>query len=179
VICPVTMFMHLAAAVETRPGRRQHRPCVVVAGGREPPHWEAYPHHRFLHTNGALPCCDDGGCWKSRVEPLGDGDEKDQSLCLRPVRLPSGRKLPQCLDLITAADVIRAVESYLQFDTPPSVNGCAKSSSAPPATTRASSMEPTASTMDVCPACEAAVESDDRYCGACGERLRIEELTAV
>ena len=111
--------MHLAAAVETKPGRPINRPCVVIAGGREPPHWEAYPHHQFLHTNGALPCCDNGGCWKSRVEPLGDNDEKDKSLCLRPITLPTGNKLPQCLDMITAGDVIRAVEMYLQFDSIP------------------------------------------------------------
>ncbi len=122
VICPVTMFMHLAAAVETKPGRPMNRPCVVVAGGREPAQWEAYPHHQYLHTNGALPCCDNGGCWKSRVEPLGDGDEKDQSLCLRPVRLATGRKLPQCLDMITASDVILAVERYLCFEQPPQVS---------------------------------------------------------
>ena len=117
VICPVTMLMHLAAAVETKPGRPKNRPCVVIAGGREPSHWEAYPHHQYLHTNGALPCCDHGGCWKSRVEPLGDDDEKDDSLCLHPIALPSGVKLPKCLDMITAMDVIRAVENYLEFDS--------------------------------------------------------------
>lgn len=116
VICPVTMFMHLAAAVETKPGRPINRPCVVIAGGREPMQWEAYPHHQYLHTNGALPCCDNGGCWKSRVAPLGDGDEKDRSLCERPVRLAAGRVLPQCLDMISARDVIHAVERYLTFD---------------------------------------------------------------
>ena len=41
VLCPVTSLMHLAAAVEVKGGCPQHRPCVVVAGGREPPHWEA------------------------------------------------------------------------------------------------------------------------------------------
>lgn len=117
VICPVTMFMHLAAAVEVRSGRLKNRPCVVIAGGREPAHWEAYPHHQFLHTMGALPCCDHGGCWKSRVEPLNDGDEKDRSLCLRPVTLAGGRKLPQCMDMITADDVIRAVELYRAFES--------------------------------------------------------------
>jgi ADP-heptose:LPS heptosyltransferase len=119
VICPVTMFMHLAAAVETRPGRPKNRPCVVIAGGREPSQWEAYPHHQYLHTNAALPCCDNGGCWKSRVEPLGDGDQKDQSLCLRPVTVASGRKLPECLDMITADHVIQAVEKYLCFERLP------------------------------------------------------------
>lgn len=118
VICPVTMLMHLSAAVEIKPGRPKNRPCVVIAGGREPSHWEAYPHHQFLHTNGALPCCDHGGCWKSRVEPLGDDEEKDRSICLHPVALSSGVKLPKCLDMITAMDVIRAVEKYLEFDSP-------------------------------------------------------------
>ena len=122
VICPVTMFMHLAAAVETRPSRPRNRPCVVIAGGREPAQWEAYPHHQFLHTNGALPCCDNGGCWKSRVEALGDGDAKDGSLCLRPVLLDNGRKLPECLAMITSQDVIRAVEQYLRFNDPPATN---------------------------------------------------------
>lgn len=118
VVCPVTMFMHLAAAVETRPGRPHNRPCVVLAGGREPSHWEAYPHHQFLHTHSALPCCDNGGCWRSRIEPVGDGDEKDQSLCLRPVRTAAGTLLPQCLDMIESRHVIDAIERYLMFDTP-------------------------------------------------------------
>lgn len=118
VICPVTMFMHLAAAVETKPGRRKNRPCVVIAGGREPAHWEAYPHHQYLHTMGMLPCCDNGGCWKSRVLPLGDGDEKDQSLCSRPVKRPNGVTLPQCLEMIKVKDVIQSVERYLEYDVP-------------------------------------------------------------
>ena len=57
VLCPVTLAMHLAAAVPARAGGPPLRPCVVVAGGREPPHWEAYPNHQFLSTVGALACC--------------------------------------------------------------------------------------------------------------------------
>ncbi len=64
VLSPVSLTMHLAAAVEVRAGRGKNRPCVVVAGGREPPHWEAYPHHQFIHTVGALACCDNGGAGK-------------------------------------------------------------------------------------------------------------------
>ena len=30
----------------------KNRPCVVIAGGREPPHFTAYPHHQFIHTVG-------------------------------------------------------------------------------------------------------------------------------
>lgn len=110
VLCPVTMLMHLSAAVEMRPGRPKNRACVVVAGGREPPSWEAYPHHQFLHTVGALWCCDSGGCWKARTVPLLDGDPNDhpESLCLDPVG-----KLPRCMDLITVEDVVRAIERYL------------------------------------------------------------------
>jgi ADP-heptose:LPS heptosyltransferase len=116
IVCPVTFFMHAAAAIETRPGRPMNRACVVVAGGREPSQWEAYPHHQFLHTNGCLPCCDNGGCWKSRIVPLGDGDLKDKDLCENPVRLGAGRTIPKCLEMITAGDVIRSIERYLEFE---------------------------------------------------------------
>lgn len=117
VICPVTLFMHLAAAVETKPGRPKGRPCVVVAGGREPTHWEAYPHHQYLHRIGCLPCCAHGGCWRSRTVPLGDGEKQDNSLCLYPVKALSGIVLPKCMDMILAQDVIRAVEQYLKYES--------------------------------------------------------------
>jgi Glycosyltransferase family 9 (heptosyltransferase) len=109
VLCPVTFAMHLAAAVEVKGGWPKNRPCVVVAGGREPSQWEAYPHHQYIHTNGTLPCCDNGGCWKSRTKPLGDGDEKDRppNLCLNVVN-----DLPRCMDMITAAEVCRRVQLY-------------------------------------------------------------------
>jgi len=110
-LTPVSLLMHLAAAVETKPGMPANRPCVVVAGGREPTNWEAYPHHQFIHTIGALPCCDHGGCWRSRVRPLGDGDPKDEPdrLCLDVVG-----DLPRCMHMITADEVIRRVELYYE-----------------------------------------------------------------
>jgi ADP-heptose:LPS heptosyltransferase len=140
VLCPVTFLMHLAAAVPVKQGPQGSRPCVVVAGGREPPHWETYPTHQFIHTAGALPCCRQGGCWKSRVVPVGDGDSKDQPvrMCVDVVHtrqrelsfrrkadadLPAhampgavGRQLtdylPRCLDMIPAAEVIRRIQLY-------------------------------------------------------------------
>ncbi len=105
----VSLLMHLAAAVETREDMPRNRPCVVIAGGREPPHFTFYPHHQYLHTLGALRCCDQGGCWKSRVKPLGDGDPKDQELCVDVVD-----DLPRCMHMITAEEVIRRVESYYE-----------------------------------------------------------------
>ena len=112
VVCPVTLAMHLAAAVETKPGRKL-RPCVVVAGGREPPHWEAYPHHQFLHTVGTLSCCADGGCWRSRCQRIHDGDPKDHhNLCLFPVQVQPDLDIPQCMAAIQPEDVIRRIELY-------------------------------------------------------------------
>jgi ADP-heptose:LPS heptosyltransferase len=114
VLCPVTFAMHLAAAVECKPGKPLNRACVVVAGGREPSHWEAYTHHQYIGTNGALPCCDAGGCWRSRCQPVGDGDEKDSNLCERPVQVAPDLRIPQCMAMITAADVIRRIEIYYE-----------------------------------------------------------------
>lgn len=111
VLTGVSYPMHLAAAVPTPPGRDALRPCVVINGGREPPHWEQYPGHQFLHTIGSLPCCGTGGCWKSRIVPLRDADHKDHDLCQRPVA-----GYPRCMWLITPDDVIRAIERYLCCD---------------------------------------------------------------
>lgn len=110
VLCPVTFAMHLAAAVP-RHGSSALRPCVVVAGGREPPHWEAYPGHQFLHTVGMLPCCASGGCWKARTVPLFDGNTNDspENRCTDVIR-----RLPHCMDLITPRLVIEAIDGYLE-----------------------------------------------------------------
>ena len=107
VLCPVTAAMHLAAAVPGKHG--QERPCVVVAGGREPVHWEHYPFHQFIHMVGALPCSVSGGCWRDRVFPLRDGDPRDgtRHVCLMP-----RDGMPRCLDLISSDEVIAAIEKY-------------------------------------------------------------------
>lgn len=111
VLCPVTFLMHLAAAVECSEARLKSRPCVVVAGGRESPHWEAYPTHQFIHNVGALPCCAISGCWRSRIVPIGDGDEKDhpKHLC---VDVHNG--LPRCMDMITPEQVCERIGCYFQ-----------------------------------------------------------------
>jgi len=110
VLTPVSLLMHLAAAVEVKPGTTKGRAGVVIAGGREPVNWEAYPQHQFLHTIGALSCCKTGGCWRSRTLPLGDGDDKDQPInrCVDVVG-----SLPRCMDMITVNDVVRHIEYYL------------------------------------------------------------------
>ena len=109
VLCPITSAMHLAAAVEVKPPNTSPRPCVVVAGGREPATWFSYPHHRVLHTLGQLACCRAGGCWRSRTVALEDGLQFDraENLCVDVVN-----GLPRCMDLIESRHVIRAIEAY-------------------------------------------------------------------
>lgn len=114
ILTGVSLPMHLAAAVESKHGLL-NRPCVVLAGGREPVQWEAYPHHRFLAVNGAMKCCDNGGCWKSRCQLVGDGDKKDtEDTCLNPVQITKDLRIPKCLDMIKSDDVIRAIEQYYE-----------------------------------------------------------------
>ena len=103
----ISALMHLAAAVPSRSGLPDPRPCVVIAGGREPPHWVAYPQQQFMHTVGALTCCAVGGCWKNRTVPLFDGLDAQADMCEQPVGA-----LPRCLDLITADDVVHRIALY-------------------------------------------------------------------
>lgn len=84
----VSFPMHLAAAFQ--------KPCVVVAGGREPARWEMYPNHAFHYTNGRLSCCAYDGCWKNK--PLD---------CLNWV----GNQ-PRCMAMITPEAVAQSVLDY-------------------------------------------------------------------
>ena len=117
VICPVTCAMHMAAAFD--------KPCVVIAGGREEPWWEAYTNeykafgpaapvrteHRFLHSIGKLDCCKTVGCWKNQV--VFDGDVPYN--CLNIVDRPAdAQQLPACMDMITVDDVVNNVMSYYE-----------------------------------------------------------------
>jgi hypothetical protein len=44
-------------------------------------------------------CAENDACWRSRTGPLGDGDEKDRSLCYLPV-VERGETVPKCLAMI-------------------------------------------------------------------------------
>lgn len=107
VLCGITSLMHLAAAVPLPTWQRRPRPCVVVAGGREPRTWYGYPTHRILETVGSLPCCANGGCWHGRTMPLKDGH--DERLCERVL---SGH--PKCMWLIRPEAVILEIEKCLE-----------------------------------------------------------------
>jgi ADP-heptose:LPS heptosyltransferase len=115
--CGVTALMHLAAAV--------NRPCVVVAGGREPWWWEAYTRptwennavfpvpsefrpHTFLHTIGQLKCCQEGGCWRSGI-----GEKKGGNNCSKVEQVPDQLQ-PKCLTSIEPEQVASAILAHLE-----------------------------------------------------------------
>jgi len=116
VITPLSAPMVFAYAIPPHPRfGRKSRACIVVAGGREPNHWQQGPNQQFLHTCGQLSCCDYGGCWKSRVVPLNitTGDNKDSELCIYPVELPNGQVIPKCMDLISVDEVCTHIKRYM------------------------------------------------------------------
>ena len=116
VITPVSFPMHLSAATPIHSKHRfKHRPTIVIAGSREPASWEAYTNHTYLDNCGILPCSGAGGCWKARIEALGDGDKKDKDLCTKPVKLATGQTIPKCMDLITAEQVISIMKQYMEY----------------------------------------------------------------
>ena len=110
----VSFLMHLAAAVPSR-FASERKPCVAIYGGREPTSFTWYCNHQLLHTNGVFRCCDNGGCWHSRVVPLPKDPDKNKRLCTHPV-MSNERTIPECMDLITADAVIEAISLYYQGD---------------------------------------------------------------
>lgn len=105
----VSFLMHLAAAIPPR-NKKEIKPCVSIYGGREPVSFTGYD-HQILHTIGAMPCCDYGGCWVSHLSP--DQEKATGRICNHIVSR-GGRKIQQCMDMISADDVIRAIEIYYQ-----------------------------------------------------------------
>lgn len=101
---------HLAAATPPKINKSR-KPCVVIWGGREPSHWCYYTNHQMLHTNGVFDCCDNGGCWKSRVVPLQKDPKHNKNLCSNKV-VSEGKTMQLCMHTITTQDVIRAIEKY-------------------------------------------------------------------
>jgi len=104
ILCGVSLLMHVAAALE--------KPSVVIAGGREPVQWNAYPLQQYVHTVGMLPCRSVQGhvgkaCWRSRVIPLGDGSELDKDTCEFPTN-----GMPKCMTLIRPESILELIQVY-------------------------------------------------------------------
>jgi ADP-heptose:LPS heptosyltransferase len=112
VLTPVSYPMHLST-MQWKDHPNEHRPCVVIAGSREPSVWEQYTCHQYIHNCGILKCSKNGACWKSRIARLNDGSRQDMSLCVNPVMTKSGQVIPRCLDIITVDEVVRRICLYL------------------------------------------------------------------
>lgn len=107
-IGPVTFLTHIMAALR--------KPYVCLKGGQEPYHWVHYEGQATFHGVGEKDVCytggsEFGGCWKSRVLPLSDGDSKNQSLCVLPVL--SDPPSPKCLHDIAPETVVDALEQII------------------------------------------------------------------
>jgi len=117
-ISGVSFLMHLAAGIPPKLIKGQNRsrkPCVAIYGGREPTTFTCYTNHQVLHTNGAFFCCDNGGCWQSRVTPILKDPDKNNRMCHSTVK-SGGRTIPSCMDSIVSEDVIRAIGTYYSGD---------------------------------------------------------------
>jgi len=86
----VSSLMHVAAAFD--------KPCVVLAGGREPFTFEKYANHRYLDRTGLLPCCKLKACWHNALSACKDHDGT----------------VAHCMDLISVRHVKDAIESYYE-----------------------------------------------------------------
>jgi ADP-heptose:LPS heptosyltransferase len=113
VLCGVSLLMHVAAALD--------KPAIVIAGGREPVAWNAYPRQQYLHTVGMLPCSSPQGdvgqaCWRSRVVPLGDDTVMDRDTCQYPVNGTPTRltrqTMPRCMSMIQPIEVAELLRRY-------------------------------------------------------------------
>jgi len=97
-VCHVTFLMHLMAAYQ--------KPCVVVAGGREPRRWEMYPNHRYIDTCGCLPCCEMDGCWNSGHVHWEEPNTPNKQCS----NMTGGQ--PKCMQMITPEMVAEQILMY-------------------------------------------------------------------
>lgn len=87
----VSFHMHLSGAL--------YKPCVVVAGGREPVSFTRYEGHRYLSDDGCLPCSVKA-CWHCSIDK-----------CTNIV-MDKEIKIPKCVDIIDPEDLTRAINLY-------------------------------------------------------------------
>lgn len=86
----ISSLMHVAAAFD--------KPCVVLAGGREPATFEHYANHRYIDMVGCLNCCSKAACWHNSI-----------MACENRIK-----DIARCMDMIRVDHVIDAVKSYYE-----------------------------------------------------------------
>jgi ADP-heptose:LPS heptosyltransferase len=93
----VSFQMHLAAAF--------NKPCITIAGAREPVWFTRYPGQQYLASDGCLPCTvskrdEPTSCWFCDIKRCPHQSEYE------------GQKVPLCADLFTSDDVLFAIKRY-------------------------------------------------------------------
>lgn len=87
----VSFHMHLSGALK--------KPCVVIAGGREPVSFTRYAGHQYIANDGCLPCSVTA-CWHC-----------DPKACTNPVTV-NGEWMPKCIELIDSSEVSHYLNRY-------------------------------------------------------------------
>jgi len=75
-----------------------NKPSVIVAGGKEPPRWQANNYHRYLSVVGCLKCASSNGCWTGKYED-----------CKNRVG-----GVPRCFAMISPEEIARNVLLYYE-----------------------------------------------------------------
>lgn len=96
----VSSLMHVAGAF--------NKPCVVLAGGREPSTFERYQHHRFIDRIGCLSCVSKLACWKNSITACKDKVQVAKN------EFNERQQIARCMDMIRPEHIIDAVNSYYE-----------------------------------------------------------------
>jgi len=105
VVSLLSAPMHIAAAF--------NKPCVVIAGAREPVTFEQYQNHRFLHNIGTIPCAKDVACWSDSIEGckvkfLQKSNKKE----FYKKNHNADQVIAPCMSVIYPVNVCNAIQSY-------------------------------------------------------------------
>lgn len=89
----VSFHMHLSGAL--------YKPAVIIAGAREPVSFTRYQGHRYLATDGCLPCAATTACWHCDIDTCTDLVKETN----RPIT-------PRCVEMIKPIDITNAINQY-------------------------------------------------------------------
>jgi ADP-heptose:LPS heptosyltransferase len=127
IICLISGPMHIAGAL--------NKPCVVIAGAREPLTYVKYQNHRFLENVGCLPCCPEFSCWtassgrcfrnyfnaistekkkkliKNEYVPMVNGNLSIKDYFNKYL---NQKWVAPCLEMVSVYDVVKSVDSYYE-----------------------------------------------------------------
>lgn len=102
VVSPITFAMHALAALP-----KEKKKGVVICGGAEDVSLTYYPHNIYLGNIGALDCCKEAACWRTRVH---DEKREEEKLCLKRTQIKE-HTFAKCMTLIEPDRVCRAIQT--------------------------------------------------------------------